>query len=86
MLRSIVIKTKPKFLLCFRNIFINKTIFSLIKIMFKAILIFLLINLSIYSFHAVCNYLFKNNLRINCVCYNANIMFFNITLISKKKD
>ena len=86
-IKSLFLSTiKVKTLLHFRVKFINKIIFSLIEVMFEIISTFSLINLLICSFCAVYNYSFKNDLRINCVCCDANITLFDITLMSKKED
>ena len=77
---------KIKSLSHFRDRFIDEIMLLLIEAMFETISIFLLINLSICFFRAVYNCLFKSNSRIDCVCCDANIIFFNITLMNKEKD
>ena len=79
MLRSTVIRAKSLSLSAIR--FINEAMLSLIK----AVLAFSLISSSVCCSRAVYNYLSENNSRINCVYCNANITFFDITLMNKEK-
>ena len=74
-----------KFLLRFRDKFVDKTMFSLIKAMFETVSAFLLINLLICFSRAVCNYSSESDSRINCVCCDENKIFFDITLLNKKE-
>ena len=86
-LKSLSFSTmKVKTLSFFRNEFVDETMLSLIEAMFETISALLLINSSICFSRAICNYSFKNDLRINCVYCDTNITFFNIILINKRKD
>ena len=61
--------------------FVDEAVLSLIE----AVSTLSLISSSVRCSYTVCNCSFENNLCIDCVCYDANIIFFDITLINKKK-
>ena len=77
---------KTKSLSYFRDEFINEAMFSLIEAMFEAVSVFSLINSLICSSHAACNCSFENDLRIDCVCYNASLTLFDITFSDKEEN
>ena len=67
----------------FRDEFINKAVLSLTEAMSETVLTFSLVSSSVCSFRAIYNCSSESDSRINCVCCDADITFFDITLINK---
>ena len=77
---------KVKTLSRFRDEFVDEAMFSLIETMFKVVSALSLINSSICFSRAIYNCSFESDSRIDCVCCDANITFFDIILMNKKED